>query len=77
MLDHVASVLSASGMVENVGMVPGTTSPAHSVHELFLLPLFVANMFSSGCRPISDNADAGMFESGIVENVRGPLQFKL
>ena len=56
-------------MIENVGMVPGTTSPAHSVHELFLLPVFVANMFSFGCRPMSDNVGAGMFESGIVENV--------
>ena len=37
--------------------------------ELFSLPVFVAAILDSGCRPTSDNVGAGMSESGIVENV--------
>ncbi len=69
MLGPVVSAPSESGMVENVGMAPGTTSPALSVQELFPLLVSVAAMLSSGCRPMSDNVGAGMFESSIVENV--------
>ena len=69
MSGHVGSIISESGMVENVGIAPGTTSPALSVLELFPLPVFVAAMLSSGCRPMSDNVGAGMSESVIVENV--------
>ena len=68
MLDHVVSVLSESGMVENVGVAAGTASPALSVQELFPLPVFLAAKLSSGCRPMSDNVGAGMSEPGIAEN---------
>ena len=77
MLDHVVSVLSESGMVENVGTATGTTSPALSVQELFPLPVFVAAMLSSGCRPMSDNVGAGMLESGKVENVGVAVEINL
>ena len=39
------------------------------IQELFPLPVFVAAILDSGCRPTSDNVGAGMSESGIVENV--------
>ncbi len=37
--------------------------------ELFPLPVFMAAILDSGCRPMSDNAGAGTPESGIVKNV--------
>ena len=39
------------------------------IQELFPLPVFVVPILDSGCRPMSDTVGAGMFESGIVENV--------
>ena len=37
--------------------------------ELFPLPVFVVAILGAECRLMSDNVDAGMSESGIVENV--------
>ena len=37
-----ASVISESGMAENVGVAAGGTSPALSVQKLFSLPIFMA-----------------------------------
>jgi len=55
MTGHVVSIISESGVVKNVGIVPGTTSPALSVQELFPLPVFVATVLSSRNQPMSDN----------------------
>jgi len=37
--DNAGSVIFGSGMVENVVVAVGITSPAHSVQKLFLLPV--------------------------------------
>ena len=45
--------------------------------ELFPLPVFVAAILDSGCRPTSDNVGAGMSESGIVENMGGGVAVEI
>ena len=44
--DHVVSGISESGMVENVGVAAGITSPSLSVQRLFLLPVCVGRHFA-------------------------------
>ena len=55
MSGNVGSVISASSMVENVGVAAETASPALSVQQLFPLPVFVAYILSFRCRPMSCN----------------------
>ena len=69
MSGNVGSVISASSMVENVGVAAGTASPALSVQQLFPLPVFVASILSSGCRPMSCNVGSVISELSMVENV--------
>jgi len=49
--------------------MPATKPEVETIQALFLLPVFVVVILDSGCRPMSDNVGAGMFESGIVENM--------
>ena len=69
MSGHVGSVISESGMVENVGVAAGTASKYISVQKLFLLPVLVAAILNFGCRPMSDHVVSAISESGVVENV--------
>ncbi len=60
----VGSAIFKSGMVDKVGVAEVETT-----HELFPFPVFAVAILDSGCRPMSDNVGAGMYESGIVENM--------
>ena len=60
MSGRVGSVISKSGMVDNVGVAVGISSPYVSVQQLFPLPVstsgFVADIWVSGvgrCRTLS------------------------
>ncbi len=61
-------------MVENVGVAVGIASSSHFVQKLFPLPVFtsrfVADMWSSGRRPMSGPVGSAIPRSGMVENVR-------
>ena len=69
MSGNVGSVISASSMVENVGVAAGTASPALTVQQLFPLPVFVASILSSGCRPMSCNVGSVISELRMSANV--------
>jgi hypothetical protein len=48
----IGSAIAEFGKVEkNVGAAAETTSPALSFQKLFLLPVSVADIFGSRCRP--------------------------
>jgi hypothetical protein len=49
----VGSVISESGMVENVDVAAETASPALSVQKLFPLPVFVVDILGFRCRAMS------------------------
>ncbi len=67
MSDHVGSVISESGMAENIGVAAGTASKSIYVQTLFLLPVLVAAISNFGCRPMSGHAVSAIYESGVVE----------
>ena len=69
MSGRVGSVISKSGMVENVGVAAETASKSISVQKLFLLPVLVAAILNFGCRPMSDHVVRAISGSGVVENV--------
>ena len=69
MSGHVVSVLSESGVVENVRVATGNASKSSSVQKLFLLPVLVAAILNFGYRPISGHVVSAIPESGMVENV--------
>ena len=66
---HVGSVISESGMVENMLVATGTVSKYISVLKLFLLPVLVAAILNFGCRPMPEHVVRGISGSGVVENV--------
>ena len=51
------------------GVAAETHSPAVTVQKLFPLPILVADILGSGCRPMSDRVNSVISESGMVENV--------
>ena len=51
------------------GVAAGGTLPALSVQTLVLLPVFMAAILSSGCRPILDHVTSFMSESAVGEKV--------
>ncbi len=68
--DNVGSAWAVSGMVANVGVAVGIVSPAHSVQELFPLPVSVAAILNSvDDRHHEMSGDIGISKSGLVENV--------
>ena len=69
MSGRVGSVISESGMVENVGVAAGTASKYISVLKLFLLPVLVAAILNFRCRPMSGHVVSAISVSGVVKNV--------
>ena len=69
MSGNVGSDISESGMVANVGAAVEIASPSISVQNLFLIPILVDVILSSGCRPMSGHVASAIAESGGVENV--------
>ena len=69
MSGRVASVISKSGMVDNVGVDAETASKYISVQTLFLLPVLRAAIFNFGYRPMTDHVVGAISGSGVVENV--------
>ena len=66
---HVGTIISESGMAENVRVPAGSISSALLVQKLFSLSVFMAAILSSGCRPTSARVDSPMSESGVGANV--------
>ena len=56
-------------MVENLGVAAGIASLALSVQKLFPLPVFVADIFASPCRPRWGRVGSVISELGMVENM--------
>ncbi len=71
MSGSVGSVISESGMVENVGVAAGTGLPALSGQKLVPLSVLVSDIQGgcSRCRPMSGRVGSVIYESGIVANV--------
>ena len=69
---NVASAISESGEVENVGgrVVAKIASKSISGQKLFLLPVLVATILNFGCRSMSSVLSV-ISESVVVENVGG------
>ena len=69
MSGHGGSVISESGIVENVEVAAGTASKSISVQKLFLLPVLVASVLNFGCRLMSGQVVSAISESGVAKNV--------
>ena len=66
---NVGSVTGESGTGANVGAGVGIVSLAHSVEQLFQLPVLVSAILNFGIRPTSGNADRVISKSDFVEIV--------
>ncbi len=66
---HVVSMISESGMIENVGVAAEIALLSFSVQKLFLLPVCIIAILRFPCRPTSGHVVCGISESGMVENV--------
>ena len=74
MSGNVGSVISESGIAENVGVSVGTALKSMSVQKVFILPVLVAAILNFGCRPVSGHVvstSSAISKSGVVENVMG------
>ena len=69
MSGHVGSVISESGMVENVGVAAGTASKSISVQKLFLLPVLVAAILNFRFRPMLGHVVSAISVSGVVKQM--------
>ncbi len=65
MSGRVGSVISKSGMAENVGVAVGFASPSVSVQKLFPLPV----SWPTFEIPMSGHVASVRSESGVVENM--------
>ena len=70
---RVGSVISMSGMVQNVGLAIGIASPSLSVQKLFLLPVCVVDIRVPNAgfrfRPTSGRVASGISVPDVTENV--------